>query len=444
MVRGACSPDIGKHCAPQLVAAAAESLRNWLAPFYSLVGVLGRFQKPEDAHLLPALNYSVLYILVAVLLFVFMKYFIDSNNTSFHRYYRDRLRSCFFRNETTDQQKTGAIPVDPPHISELRHTDGPYLLVNCTLNAKVKHNSESTSVDLPFVIGCNHTGNDVAKYVDTKSLEIAVGQNFDLPTIAAISGAVFSPAMGHYTIPSFRLIMAVLAFRLGYWIPNPARIALTRPLISSKGWSGSVLQTWRSPGRRVGALYFLREMFGSLSARSRFLYVTDGGHTDNSGIFELLRRRCTTIIAIDAEADPEKLYDNIAYLIELARVRLNVEIALRCTSVGSDGGAHCAIGEIRYPANNGSPPVRGTLVYCKLCLTGDENWDLLCRRSASGEIPFHSTLNQNYDELLFNAYEILGTHALGRAISGEDRVEFPNGEIRPLLSEEIRMLFSAA
>jgi hypothetical protein len=81
------------------------------------------------------------------------------------------------------------------------------------------------------------------------------------------------------------------------------------------------------------------------------------------------------------------------------------------------------------------------MVYCKLSLTGDENLDLLSRKRATGEFPYHSTINQNYDELLFNAYRVLGTHIVGRIVAGLDCAEFSNGEVRSLTADELKSLF---
>jgi hypothetical protein len=422
---GGCG--VGNHDSPEIVFTAAKRLNDWLMPLYEGLPIEKKYYQDVGTGL-PALNYSVLYIIVAVGLFILTKYMIDANKSSFHRYYRESIKNCFFQ-----PQK------EIPQISHLSNLTSPYFLVNCTLNAKVNR-GRKIQADEPFVIGNCYTGNRFVGYGRTKLFENAIGPDFDLATIAAISGAAFSPVMGRYTISSFRLLMSVLALRLGYWIPNPWQLTTTSggPFgLLSKWFFGR----WAVPGRRVDGVYLLREMFGLLSARSPFLDITDGGHTDNSGIFELLRRRCGTIIAIDSESDPEQLFANMVYVMELARSRLNVEITLTCRTVGSEGGTHCAIGEISYPPIAGLPEASGRLVYCKLSLTGDENWDLLCRRRASGEFPYHSTMNQNYDELLFNAYRVLGTHIVGRVILGLDRVEFSNGDVRILSPDELRSLF---
>jgi hypothetical protein len=434
IVCSACSIESRHHHSPQLVFAAAEGLNNWLMPAYRHLGLEAEFR--EAAMILPALSYSVLYVVVAVILFLLTKYVIDSNGTSFHRFYRDCISNCFFR-DMNGPPPSRLASLSNSRISQLNCVSSPYLLVNCTLNATAKVAGKKIRADEPFVIGSCFTGNHFSGFADTKRLEEAVGPDFDLATIAAISGAAFSPVMGNYTIPSFRLLMSVLALRLGYWVPNPRRLEAAGKRMGRLFDSRPI-----ATGRRVDGIYLLREMFGLLGTRSPFLYITDGGHTDNSGVFELLRRQCSTIIAIDSEADRDRLFDNIVYVTELARSRLNIEITLSCRTVGVDGGTHCAIADINYPQSKSAPKKSGRLLYCKLSLTGDENLDLLSRSRATGDFPYHSTMNQNYDELLFNAYRVLGTHIVGRAISGLDPVEFSSGEVRNLTADEVHDLFS--
>ena len=53
----------------------------------------------------------------------------------------------------------------------------------------------------------------------------------------------------------------------------------------------------------IGLMYLLNELFGKASARSAYVNITDGGHFENLGVYELIRRRCRFIIASDAEQD---------------------------------------------------------------------------------------------------------------------------------------------
>ena len=49
----------------------------------------------------------------------------------------------------------------------------------------------------------------------------------------------------------------------------------------------------------------IREFFGLLHDRGPFINVTDGGHFENLGLYELVRRRCQVIIVSDASEDRE-------------------------------------------------------------------------------------------------------------------------------------------
>lgn len=75
--------------------------------------------------------------------------------------------------------------------------------------------------------------------------------------------------------------------RLGVWLPNPR----------FKGKSGGP-RAHRRPG-----IWFLRELTGVLPADRRYVYGSDGGHLDNLGLLEPVRRRCRTILLIDASGD---------------------------------------------------------------------------------------------------------------------------------------------
>ena len=113
-------------------------------------------------------------------------------------------------------------------------------------------------------------------------------RDITLSAAVAMSGAAVAPSMGKMTRAPLRFLLALTNVRLGVWLPNPANMpAGCRP----------------RPGalpanpRQVRLLY---EVMGRHRVRSKFLYVTDGGHVENLGLLELLRRRCTTIVCLDA------------------------------------------------------------------------------------------------------------------------------------------------
>ena len=72
--------------------------------------------------------------------------------------------------------------------------------------------------------------------------------------------------------------------------------------------------------------YLLDEFLGRFhgSARRRWC-LTDGGHFDNTGVYELLRRRVPLILAVDAEADPDFRFDGLGNLVRKARADFDAE-----------------------------------------------------------------------------------------------------------------------
>ena len=68
------------------------------------------------------------------------------------------------------------------------------------------------------------------------------------------------------------------------------------------------------PARRVLAEvgtrirhYLFDELFGRTTSKGKYVYLSDGGHFENLGVYELIRRRCRHIVLCDAGADPENV-----------------------------------------------------------------------------------------------------------------------------------------
>jgi hypothetical protein len=171
--------------------------------------------------------------------------------------------------------------------------------------------------------------------------------DFTLSAAVAMSGAAISPAMGKLTRRSFRFLLGLANVRLGVWVPNPRRT--DRWLETSRGvrqfldrHTGGDLKTGRVTERsdidaptgdgaefrrtvrvpRPGPLYLIKEMMGWNSVNDPYLYVSDGGHYENLGLVELLRRRCTEIYCFDASGGTS--LSNIGDAIALARSELDV------------------------------------------------------------------------------------------------------------------------
>jgi hypothetical protein len=195
--------------------------------------------------------------------------------------------------------------------------------------------------------------------------------------------------------------MTMFNARLGWWMGNP------RDKFD-----------WLRSGPRRGLLYLLNELFGLTNDRTPFLNLSDGGHFENLGIYELVRRRCRYIIACDAEQDDALTFSGLGNAIRKCRIDLGTEISVRATKIRPPADSrfspfHTVIGDIRYP--NGET---GTLLYFKASLTGDEPADVLEYKDRQPAFPHHSTMgDQFFDESQFESYRKLGIHVVQTAFA---------------------------
>jgi hypothetical protein len=244
-----------------------------------------------------------------------------------------------------------------------------------------------------------------------------------------MSGAAISPSMGKETRPAFRFLLGLANVRLGVWVPNPRRAE--RWLETEKGVRrryarrrdrdespvamrlGDVRQTERidGPSRTVtaprpGPRYLLKEMLGWNSVNDPFLYVTDGGHYENLGLVELLRRGCTEIFCFDASGGTSM--SALGDAIALARSELEVEIKIDPSPLVEDKDSRlakkaCVAGEITYPGGR-----KGVLVYARSVVTQSAPYDVQAFRLKDPVFPHHSTADQLYTDQKFEAYRALG------------------------------------
>jgi hypothetical protein len=243
--------------------------------------------------------------------------------------------------------------------------------------------------------------------------------------------------MGAESIKPLTPTLALLNIRLGYWLRNPLRIGKR--------------ELWKF--RNIWAnYYFLSELFGRLNESRKSVYLTDGGHIENLGVYELLRRRCRVIIAVDAEADPEMAFGSFNTLVRYTRIDLGLEIDLpwqqiadksRATGKAIDEkgdtekskGPHCAVGEISYPCGR-----KGVLIYIKSSLTGDENDYVFHYKKRYSDFPHETTLDQMFSEEQFEAYRALGYHAAyGLFDRRDDFAKLPPDEF-PQAREQLQLL----
>ena len=152
---------------------------------------------------------------------------------------------------------------------------------------------------------------------------------------------------------------------------------------------------------------------GQVSDDRDFVYLTDGGHFDNMGLYELVRRRCSFVVITDVEQDAESSFEGIGMAIRKCRIDFGAEITLDLSPLIRDRdkgttGAHWVRGTIRYPETSDREP--GTVLYIKSSLTGDEPPDLQNYSRQHPDYPHDSTADQWFTESQFESYRRLGLH----------------------------------
>jgi hypothetical protein len=146
------------------------------------------------------------------------------------------------------------------------------------------------------------------------------------------------------------------------------------------------------------------------------MYVTDGGHYDNLGLVEALRRGASHIVVLDASGDKADSWYTLGGAIALARADAGVDIELNPTTM-LQGGRRLAPGQVARPWAHGTfsrpeevpgRPRRGEIWVCKLGWWTGAPWDVLAYARDHPSYPCDSTLEQLYDAAEFEAYHQLG------------------------------------
>ncbi|GLH74348.1 hypothetical protein GETHLI_28500 [Geothrix limicola] len=138
----------------------------------------------------------------------------------------------------------------------------------------------------------------------------------------SISGAAASTGMGMRTSPGLSLLCGVFNVRLGYWWD------------SGVGAGNREGEIWRLRWSTIPRLLFpvqchlLDEFAAHFPGTSRQKwYLSDGGHFENLGAYELIRRRIPLIIVVDASADPDYAFEDLNNLVRKARTDFGAEIS---------------------------------------------------------------------------------------------------------------------
>lgn len=255
-------------------------------------------------------------------------------------------------------------------------------------------------------------------------------------TWVAISGAAVSTGLGSRTSRGLSILCALLNARLGRW------------------WNSGVAPRWRNKtagrahaGYRLGRIftsafpvqaYFFTELLARFRGPAqRHWYLTDGGHFENTGAYELVRRRVPMIVLLDHGEDRAYEFNDLANLVRKVRTDFGAEIrflpketwalidsnsrgafgtleAIRGERNGSSdkstglplNGAQATLARIHYPDSDSD----SLLLVLKPAIVGHEPLDVLEYGFAHESFPQESTADQYFDEAQWESYRRLGQY----------------------------------
>jgi hypothetical protein len=340
----------------------------------------------------------------AILLFLglTMGWFVNVNRFSLQAMYRNRLVRAYLgaTNKHRDPNLfTGFDPHDNLRLHELR-PNRPWPVVNIALNlvggddlAWQQRKAES------FTATPLHCGSARLGY---RRSQVYGGENgISVGTAVATSGAAASPNMGYHSSPALTFLLALFNARLGAWMGNP-------------GAAGA--KTYTRGGPIQSARPLVDEALGRTDDTHPYVYLSDGGHFENLGLYEMVRRRCRLIVVCDAGCDPNCDFDDLGNAIRKVRIDLGVpidfepRIAIRPKRVGErvERSAYCAVGTIRYAAVDGPGAECGRLLYIKPTIIDQEPYDVTNYSRRSPDFPHEGTADQWFSESQFESYRRLG------------------------------------
>jgi hypothetical protein len=132
------------------------------------------------------------------------------------------------------------------------------------------------------------------------------GTAVSLGTALAISGAAASPNMGYHSSPVVTFLLALFNIRLGWWLGNPGPAGET---------------TYDKPGPLFAPKALLAEAFGFTDDEHHYVYLSDGGHFENLGLYEMVLRRCRYIVVSDGGADGDFSFEDLGNALERTSAR---------------------------------------------------------------------------------------------------------------------------
>ena len=395
---------------------------------------------------------------------------VKINRFSLHAVYANRLIRAFLGSARRPHTRapdpfTDFDPADNARVSDMfdpKMRGRParlFPVINATLNVtQTADTARAERKAVPFTITPLHCGsrflrNETGAYVPTAYYAGGEGREtgpedesrgLSLGTAMTLSGAAVSPNMGYHSSSLTAFVMTLFNVRLGAWLPNPGmslpqrkpritRLAAWMNMASMQRLAGIATsvppgsdrtqqrQHWMQQASPHNALWpMLQELLGTTRLDSRYVYLSDGGHFDNLGLYEMLHRRCRRILVIDAGQDGNYVYSDLGRTLQHALLDLGVTVDfIRPIRTGDPKlHNHGAFAEITYPERDGKGSESGQLVYIKPWLPPEAPAELHAFAALKQSFPHASTADQFFTESDFESYRRLGEYLVDQILKG--------------------------
>jgi hypothetical protein len=384
----------------------------------------------------------ILVIALLVLVGLAVGLAVDTNKFSLHALYRARLIRAYLAasrpsGERVPDPFTGFDETDNIYMGALRPTNPappasdqktPFHLINMALNLVSGRNlAWQERKAASFTVSALHAGSLFLGYRRTyvpgnagfplpKENPLYYGgkRGLTLGTAMTMSGAAASPNQGYHSSPVIGFLMTLFNARLGWWLGNP-------------GPAGH--QTFHKASPTLAIKPILDELTGNTDDLNPYVYLSDGGHFENLGLYEMVLRRNRFIVVSDAGCDESCTLEDLGNAIRKIRIDLGISIEFppqgfqirSRTDALKTPSMYWAIGRIGYSNVDGSPTTAsspdGILLYIKPGIIGDEPQDIYNYAAARKAFPHETTADQFFSESQFESYRALGAHVLERVAS---------------------------
>ena len=257
----------------------------------------------------------------------------DADATSMHGYYRSRLADAFCVG--ADDRRADELP--PGRVYRFSELDGVRLNIVATLNSRFANEAPTMRGGFPFVFSPEAVviPREERRYIEVKMRhfeDYAGAGRTSVMAAVAVSGAAISPLMGRFgvQIAPYRVLLTMFNLRVGTWVRNPLH-ARRIELSPDAGRLGPAPEGWLWLTSKPGLVQLAAEALFAVSANDRWIYLSDGGHLDNTGLVECVRHcvregRTGRIVVLDASNDPPGTWSAVGDAIAVIRADLNVDL----------------------------------------------------------------------------------------------------------------------